>query len=50
MARLLAALVAEEAFEVRGALLAAGLVLGVSVALVSGWCSRRYVAELRGEL
>jgi len=45
-----AALVAEEALDLRGALLAAGLGLGVGVALLSWWYSRRYVAGLRGEL
>jgi len=41
-----AALVADQALDIRGALLVAGLVLGVGMALVSRWYSRRYVAGL----
>jgi hypothetical protein len=44
-----AALVAQEVLDVDGAMVAAGAVLGVGVALVSRWWSRIYVAELRGE-
>jgi hypothetical protein len=38
------------ALDVRGAMVAAGAVLGVVVALVSRWWSRVFVAELRGQL
>jgi prepilin signal peptidase PulO-like enzyme (type II secretory pathway) len=47
LAVFLAALVAEDVLDVDGALLAAGLVLGVGVALVSRWYSHCYVAGLR---
>jgi hypothetical protein len=40
----------ELAFDVRGAMVVAGAVLGVGIALVSRWWSRIFVAELRGEL
>ncbi len=43
------AAVLESAFDVRGALAVAGVVLGVGVAFTSRWWSRIYIAELRGE-
>lgn len=43
------AAVLEWAFDVRGALAVAGVVLGVGVAVISRWWTRIYVAELRGE-
>jgi hypothetical protein len=46
----LAALAAEEVLDVDGAMLVAGAVLGIGIALVSRWWSHVYVAELRGEL
>ncbi len=46
----LAALFAEEVLDLDGAMVVAGAVLGVGIALVSRWWSRIYVAELRGEL
>jgi hypothetical protein len=47
---LVPALVLELWLDVRGAMVVAGVVLGIGVALVSRWWSRIYVAELRGEL
>lgn len=44
------ALVLELLLDVRGAMVVAGVILGVGVALVSRWWTRIYVAELRGEL
>ncbi|MCF6510112.1 hypothetical protein E9549_22365 [Blastococcus sp. MG754426] len=44
------ALVLELALDVGGAMVVAGAVLGVGIALVSRWWTRIYVAELRGEL
>jgi hypothetical protein len=46
----LAALAAEELLDLDGAMVVAGVVLGVGIALVSRWWSRIFVAELRGEL
>lgn len=43
------ALVLELWLDVRGAMVVAGLLLGVGVALVSRWWGHLYVAELRGE-
>ncbi|GAB3317512.1 hypothetical protein GCM10027451_35440 [Geodermatophilus aquaeductus] len=40
----------EYLLEVRGAMVVAGIVIGVGLALVSRWWSRLYVAELRGAL
>jgi len=40
---------AELAFDVRGAMVVAGAVLGVALALVDRWWSRIYIAELRAE-
>jgi hypothetical protein len=45
-----AAAVVEYGLEIRGALVVAGIVLGVSIAGISQWWMRIYVAELRGEL
>ncbi len=44
-----AALVAEEVLDVDGAMVGAGVVLGIAVAVISRWWSRIYVAELRGQ-
>jgi len=41
---------AELALDVQGAMVVAGAVLGVAVALVSRWWTRLYIAELRGGL
>jgi hypothetical protein len=38
---------AELAFDIRGAMVVAGAVLAVSLALVNRWWSRIYIAELR---
>jgi hypothetical protein len=45
-----AAAVVEYGLEIRGAMVVAGLVLGVAIAVISQWWARIYVAELRGEL
>lgn len=45
-----AAAVVEYGLEIRGAMVVAGLVLGVTIAVISQWWARIYVAELRGEL
>lgn len=45
----LAALVAEEVLDLDGAMVVAGAVLGVGIALVSRWWGHLYVAELRGD-
>jgi hypothetical protein len=47
---LAAGAVAEYLLEVRGAMVVAGIVLGVGLVLLSRWWTRLYVAELRGEL
>jgi hypothetical protein len=47
---LAAGAVVEYLLEVRGAMVVAGIVIGVGLALVSRWWSRLYVAELRGAL
>ncbi|OMQ14313.1 hypothetical protein A7K94_0217515, partial [Modestobacter sp. VKM Ac-2676] len=47
---LVPALVLEFGFDVPGAMVVAGAVLGVGIALVSRWWSRIYVAELRSGL
>ncbi|MGY1846652.1 hypothetical protein [Blastococcus sp. SYSU DS1021] len=44
------ALVLELLLDVHGAMVVAGAVLGIGIALVSRWWTRIYVAELRGEL
>jgi hypothetical protein len=41
---------AEYGLDVRGAMVVAGAVLGVGIALLSRWWTRLYIAELRGEL
>ena len=41
-------LVAEMEFGLRGAMVVAGLVLGVGAAFLSRWWTRLYIAELRG--
>ena len=43
------AVLAEEVLDVDGAMVAAGVVLGIAIAVVSRWWGRIYVAELRGE-
>jgi hypothetical protein len=45
-----AAAVVEYGLEIRGAMVVAGIVLGVAIAVISQWWARIYVAELRGEL
>jgi hypothetical protein len=45
-----AAGVAEFLFDVRGAMVVAGAVLGVAITFLGRWWMRLYVAELRGEL
>src|SRR4051812_20062510 len=45
-----AALIAEFVFDVRGAVVVAGAVLGVAITFLGRWWMRVYVAELRGEL
>jgi hypothetical protein len=45
-----AALVADLVFDVRGAMVVAGAVLGVTITFLGRWWMRLYVAELRGEL
>jgi hypothetical protein len=45
-----AAAVFEYGLEIRGAMVVAGIVLGVAIAVISQWWTRIYVAELRGEL
>jgi hypothetical protein len=45
-----AALAAEFLFDVRGAMVVAGVVLGVTITFLGRWWMRLYVAELRGEL
>jgi hypothetical protein len=45
-----AAAVAEFAFGLRGAMVVAGAVLGVTITFVGRWWTRLYVAELRGQL
>ncbi|MCV2491011.1 hypothetical protein OF117_16780 [Geodermatophilus sp. YIM 151500] len=47
---LIPALVVELGLEVRGAMVVAGAVVGLTIALVSRWWSRIYIAELRGQL
>jgi hypothetical protein len=42
--------VAEFLFDVRGATVVAGAVLGVAITFLGRWWMRLYVAELRGEL
>jgi hypothetical protein len=42
--------IAEFLLEVRGAMVVAGIVVGVGVALTSRWWTRLYVAELRSGL
>jgi hypothetical protein len=42
-----AGIVAEEEFGLRGAMVAAGVVLGIGIALLSRWWTRLYIAELR---
>jgi hypothetical protein len=44
------ALVLALAFDVRWPLVVAGAAMGVSIALISRWWSRLYIAELRAEL
>jgi hypothetical protein len=46
---LAAAATAEFLLDVRGAMVAGGIVLGIAIAVVSQWWTRIYVAELRGE-
>jgi hypothetical protein len=41
---------AELGFDVRGAMVVAGAVLGIAVALVSRWWTHLYIAELRAGL
>jgi hypothetical protein len=41
---------AEYGLEWRGAMVVAGALLGVGIAVVSHWWTRIYIAELRGEL
>ena len=45
-----AAAVFEYGLGIRGAMVVAGVVLGVAIAVISQWWTRIYVAELRGEL
>ena len=45
-----AAAVFEYGLEIRGAMVVAGIVLGVAIAVISQWWARINVAELRGEL
>ena len=45
-----AAAVFEYGLEIRGAMVVAGIVLGVAIAAISQWRTRIYVADLRGEL
>lgn len=45
-----AAVVAEFLFDVRGAMVVAGAVLGITITVLGRWWMRLYVAELRGEL
>ena len=40
----------ELVFDVHGAMVVVGVVLGIGLAVVSRWWSRIYIAELRGEL
>lgn len=47
---LAAAAMFEFGLEVRGAMVVAGIVIGVAFAVISQWWTRIYVAELRGEL
>jgi hypothetical protein len=42
-----AGILAEEVFDVRGAMVVAGVVLGIGIALLSRWWTRLYIAELR---
>jgi len=44
-----AGMVAEEEFGLRGAMVVAGVVLGVGAAFLSRWWTRLYIAELRAE-
>src|SRR5829696_5221844 len=44
-----AAAVFEYGLEIRGAMVVGGIVLGISIAVISQWWTRIYVAELRGE-
>jgi hypothetical protein len=44
------AAVSEFLLDVRGAMVVGGIVLGVTIAVISQWWIRIYVAELRGEL
>jgi hypothetical protein len=45
-----AAAVVEYGLGIPGAMVVAGIVLGVAIAVISQWWARLYVAELRGEL
>jgi hypothetical protein len=45
-----AGVAAEYLLDLRGAMVVAGAVLGVGIALVSRWWTRIYIAELREEL
>jgi hypothetical protein len=47
---LAAAAVFEFGLEIRGAMVVAGIVVGIALAVISQWWTRIYVAELRGEL
>ena len=47
---LAAAAVLEFGLEIRGAMVVAGIVVGIALAVISQWWTRIYVAELRGEL
>ena len=47
---LAAAAVVEYGLEIRGAMVVAGIVLGISIAVISQWWMRIYVAELWSEL
>jgi hypothetical protein len=47
---LAAGAVFEYGLEIRGAMVVAGIVLGIGIAVISQWWMRIYVAELRGEL
>jgi uncharacterized membrane protein (DUF485 family) len=41
---------AEYLLDVRGAMVAAGVVLGIGIAVISRWWTRIYVADLRSSL
>jgi hypothetical protein len=47
---LAAAAVVEFGLGIRGAMVVAGIVVGIALAVISQWWTRIYVAELRGEL